>query len=607
VSTSQQQLHQEQSNMIDALQSERAIIKAENEKLREKLKESQKSAIDQAQWQEEISNLQAQLAAELSRKVNLDPAVEEERRIEIARLQSRLAELRGKLIIDPATKVILDPAEDLRRKEDIRRKAQEINDLKAQLAQLAQSATAQEVETQRARIAALEEEIEQLRNGEELSEQRRQLAEYGEKVRSLESEIARLLGVAQENPNGQTTVWVPIDSSSFIHQEKIKAQHVADEKPLKDSIEKLKEGYNKIKGSLIGLSKMNMNSLNELDSRDVTSFVAAYQSAMRIRSVRLPAAAKCKELFEKAIKAYEAFQEDKGNEIAGLTEYTNLQNTYQRISDMVSLPQFTDLMDDFNQRKNDLIKLVKAKALKFTDKGLAPYIKLVDWLEKEFGDFTLTSFVKRYTIPTLQNDKDYNNSPFVLIQQHTALGQEFDNLRFHSRTHFKTKQQIRGLDAENPFQLVRVLAKSDPSTYGWAGENLIDQMEKMYMMHYMQRHWQHLKANFDGDLIESIKGCNLRTEEGKPLLEERAKVILCSLIEEEPLKEGAIALASKAKDLDQLLSPTLSYKYADLWASSKRTTLRKDVMDIYTTYRGLVRTGLILSAKNPKIKEFHDE
>jgi hypothetical protein len=49
------------------------------------------------------------------------------------------------------------------------------------------------------------------------------------------------------------------------------------------------------------------------------------------------------------------------------------------------------------------------------------------------------------------------------------------------------------------------------------------------------------------------------------------------------------------------------YENAEEWQKSSRPTLREDLIEIYTTYRGLTKGAFALHAKNPKIKEFHEE
>ncbi len=100
--------------------------------------------------------------------------------------------------------------------EENEQRIREISTLQAEVTRLSQradpaeyAARVREIQERDVNISTLQAEVERLRNGEEL-------AEYGRQVQRLEMEIAKLLGVAVESQTGQTNVWLPLDSDTFI-------------------------------------------------------------------------------------------------------------------------------------------------------------------------------------------------------------------------------------------------------------------------------------------------------------------------------------------------------------------------------------------------------
>jgi hypothetical protein len=536
----------------------------------------------------EISALQAQLDR---LRGGANPEENEQRVREIATLQAQLDRLR-----DGATP------------EENEQRIREISTLQAEVARLSQradpaeyAARVREIQERDVNISTLQAEVARLRNGEEL-------AEYGRKIKTLEMEIIRLLGMAVESPSGQTPVWLPLDSDVFFHANRLMSQPTVSEQPLKDSMQLLKDEYDRIKGSLTGLSKLNMNTLDELDVNDVTTFDVVVQAAARIKGVRLPLAQECKRLFNNTFGVYNDFREQKKQEIPGLTRYINLQNIYSRIFSKVSLDKFGELMEHFDNATEIFINLVKGKASLLADGEARAYFKLINWLELEYKCFTLSNFIKRYTTAPVQADKDYNNSPFILLWQQTSMGRDFNSLKLATTIHHKTRVVTAGLEEQDPFKIFRQKVKDKPVKYSDISENLIELCENMYMMKYLNARWKHLQTTrFDQDLVRAIRGCNLRNKDSKPLLEEGIKATLCSMLQEDFLQKPAIVHATTAKELDDKLKSSLLYENAEEWQKSSRPTLREDLIEIYTTYRGLTKGAFALHAKNPKIKEFHEE
>jgi hypothetical protein len=330
-------------------------------------------------------------------------------------------------------------------------------------------------------------------------------------------------------------------------------------------------------------------------------------AAARIKGVRLPLAQECKRLFENTLRVYNDFQEQKKQEIPGLTQYINLQNIYSRIFSKVSLDKFEELMECFDNAKENFINLVKERAKLQTGQEARPYFKLINWLELEYKYFTLTNFIKRYNTAPVA-DKDYNNSPYALLWQQTGMGRVFNSFKWVTTKHHTSHQVTLGLEEQDPFKVFRQKVKNKPVKYSDISENLIDLCENMYMMKYLNARWRHLQERrFDQDLAAAIRGCNLRDKDSKPLLEEGIKVTLCSMLREDFLREPAIVHATTAKELDDKLRSSLLYENAEEWQRSSRPTLREDLIEIYTTYRGLTKGAFALHAKNPKIKEFHEE
>ncbi len=536
----------------------------------------------------EISALQAQLDR---LRGGANPEEHEQRVRQIATLQAQLDRLRGGATL-----------------EEHEQRGREISALQAEVARLSQradpaeyAARVREIQERDVDISTLQAEVARLRNGEEL-------AEYGRKIKSLEMEIIRLLGMAVESPSGQTPVWLPLDSDNFFHADRLMSQPTVSEQPLKDSMQLLKDEYDRIKGNLMGLSKLNMKALDELDVNDVTTFDVVVQAAARIKGVRLPLAQECKRLFENTLGVYNDFCEQKKQEIPGLTRYINLQNIYSRIFSKVSLDKFGELMEHFDNATESFINLVKGKASSLTGVEAGAYFKLINWLELEYKCFTLSNFIKRYTTAPVQADKDYNNSPFVLLWQQTGMGRDFNSLKLATTTHHKTGVVTAGLEEQDPFKIFRQKVKDKPVKYSDISENLIELCENMYMMKYLNARWKHLQTTrFDQDLVGAIRGCNLRNKDSKPLLEEGVKATLCSMLQEDFLQKPAIVHATTAKELDDKLRSSLLYENAEEWQKSSRPTLREDLIEIYTTYRGLTKGAFALHAKNPKIKEFHEE
>jgi hypothetical protein len=536
---------------------------------------------------------------QLKKNANSNPEESaEERMRQISTLREELKRLRGGV----------DAEENERKKKEIEDKTKEITALQEEVEKLKLIADPvenerkkKEIEDKTKKITALQEEVEKLRSGEEL-------AEYGRKIKSLEMELIRLLGMATESPPGQTPIWLPLNSDIFFHSDRLKSHPAIPEQPLKDSMQLLKNEYDKIKSSLISITKLNMRALDELDPDDVMTFDVVAQTTTRINSVKSPLVQDCKRLFNNTLGVYKDFQEQKKKEIPGLTQYINLQNVYRKISDKVSLDKFAELMEHFDKAKEIFVNLLKSRASLFTGKEVAPYSKLINWLELEYKDFTLSNFIKRYTTPPGQAEKDYNNSPLVLLWQQTGMGRKFNALGLTTITYHKTHFVTPGLEEVDPFKIFRQEVQNNPLLYSDMSENLINLVENMYMMKYLNVRWKRLQeTRFDQDLVQAIQECNLRNSGSKPLLEESVKNTLCSILQEDFLQSPAIVHATTAKELDDKLRPSLLHENVASWKSSARPTLREELIDIYTTYGGLVRTGFAIHAKNPKIKEFHEE
>ena len=536
---------------------------------------------------------------QLKKNANSNPEESaEERMRQISTLREELKRLRGGV----------DAEENERKKKEIEDKTKEITALQEEVEKLKLIADPvenerkkKEIEDKTKKITALQEEVEKLRSGEEL-------AEYGRKIKSLEMELIRLLGMAIESPPGQTPVWLPLNFDIFFHSDRLKSQPATPEQPLKDSMQLLKNEYDRIKGTLTGLPRLNMKALDELDVRDVTTFDVVAQNMARIDSVKSPLVQDCKRLFNNTLEVYNDFHEQKKQEIPGLTQYINLQNVYRKISDKISLDKFAELMEHFDKAKEIFANLLKNRASLFTGKEVAPYSKLINWLELEYKDFTLSNFIKRYTIAPGKAEKDYHNSPFVLLWQQTGMGQKFIALGLATITHHKTHFVTPGLEEVDPFKIFRQEVQNNPLLYSDISENLINLVENMYMMKYLNVRWKRLQeTRFDQDLVQAIRECNLRNSESKPLLEESVKNTLCSILQEDFLQRPAIVHATTAKELDDKLRTSLLHENVASWKSSARPTLREELIDIYTTYRGLSKGAFALHAKNPKIKEFHEE
>lgn len=235
--------------------------------------------------------------------------------------------------------------------------------------------------------------------------------------------------------------------------------------------------------------------------------------------------------------------------------------------------------------------------------------KLLDWVELEYRDFTRTDFIKRFTSVPERDDPRYNDSGFVLLNQHLGMGNTFDNLGFKTRTNRKTSEITPGLDAQDPFANFLIEIARNPGAYAEINSTLVETVEKMYMMKYMNERWNDLKSGLDEALRMRINRFNVRTTDSKLLLDPAVKKTLVSIIQgkEDFLKKDALVHAANRKDLDELLKPALSYGNLPLWRANDAVDLREQLIDIYTTYGGLVRTGFAIHAKNPKIKEFHEE
>ena len=197
----------------------------------------------------------------------------------------------------------------------------------------------------------------------------------------------------------------------------------------------------------------------------------------------------------------------------------------------------------------------------------------------------------------------------VLLNQHLGMGSTFDNLGLKTRTNRRTGEITPGLDAQDPFANFLIEIDRNPEAYAKINSVLVETVEKMYMMKYMNERWNDLKSGLDEDLKMKINRFNVRTADSKSLLNPTVKKILVSMIQEKEdfLKKGALVHAANRKDLDELLKPALSYGNLPLWRANGAVDLREQLIDIYTTYGGLVRTGFAIHARSTKIKEFHEE
>ncbi|MGI4851250.1 MAG: hypothetical protein ACRYGR_04855 [Janthinobacterium lividum] len=497
------------------------------------------------------------------------------------------------------------------RSEEIETRDREIEEKKSLISELREKideltniddeAKNREIEAKKSRIIDLEAEVSKLRSGEEL-------VEYKQTIDALETQIAKTLGLDTEVTEGQTKVWIPPSSDDWIHNDQLKPQPVVSEGPLKISLRSLKEAYDEIKISLTGLTKLNLSSLEELDVEDVETFKAVKMNAARIRGVRPPAVQECKRLFEEAMRIYDEFLEQKKQEIPGLVEYTNVQNTLDLIFNEIPYDDFTAMMQEFDLRKKNFIEISKNKINNLPDGATKnSCIKILNFLELERNSYTFSNFLTKCTSVPSAEDRNYNNSLFVLINQHASLGKEFQDLEL--KTIIGRNNIKHGLEEENPFKVFGKKFKSRPSDYPDLNENLIDLSEKMYMIKYLNTRWKNLQNTlFSEDLHTAIKNCNLKNVDSKLLIDSDIKKIFHSIMQSDFFEtSSALTNASYLKDLDEKLNPALSYENIKIWQTSTRPSLREDLIEIYTTYKGIINFAIFKNSKNPKIKEFHED
>jgi hypothetical protein len=63
----------------------------------------------------------------------------------------------------------------------------------------------------------------------------------------------------------------------------------------------------------------------------------------------------------------------------------------------------------------------------------------------------------------VQADKDYNNSPFVLLWKQTSMGRDFNSLKLATTIHHKTRVVTAGLEEQDPFKIFRQKVKDKPA------------------------------------------------------------------------------------------------------------------------------------------------
>lgn len=428
-----------------------------------------------------------------------------------------------------------------------------------------------------------------------------------EELRSAGGQIAEFTGTSVETEHGQTPVWTPLDSITFIHTAFLKSQPPVSDQALKEILRDLKRAYDAIRGQPVvnavrGALRLSFTtSMNQLDPEDPSTFENMFvhpQSIINFTTVRAGLDA-LQESFERARDLYARFQVEQQQQIPGLERYAYYQRKLEEITRHVIVDGFMAFMDEFDSKKKEFIR----RTMDFLENHPASrdnpsYYALLDKIAFEMSDKTLGVFNNAFTLSPDQNSSDYHNHPFVLLWQHTAASHFMNELDFYARHNRAGTRVNNPLSERNPFTMLKQTLRAGGLPGSTFSDSDIDVVEKMYIFRRSQRlfstnHWSDEP---------------LRTRIGQEaLLSQNVKNTLSSLLEPDRrfLQRELATHALTLKKLDEELKPVLSYKQTASWAG--REDLRETLSDIYTNYRNMVTIGTTLYKKHPKIREFHEE
>jgi hypothetical protein len=190
----------------------------------------------------------------------------------------------------------------------------------------------------------------------------------------------------------------------------------------------------------------------------------------------------------------------------------------------------------------------------------------------------------------------------------TGTGAYFNDLLITNKKRYnrltqKEEISVPGLENEYQFNILR-------NTYpAWGAE--IEFVEKVFMMRHLIKRWNNHKINFSPSSIAQIKALSLKMAPGsyKPLLPQEAKDQLVKIYEkgDEILDESLSAQCGIVKTLDDYLKPALLSQNRQAWTAGNQLAMREELRELYQVYTGLFKYAKELYAKNPRIKEFHEE
>ena len=293
---------------------------------------------------------------------------------------------------------------------------------------------------------------------------------------------------------------------------------------------------------------------------------------------------------------FEDYKVKVSNKPAGFEEYEKLQTGLEEVSRLVSSTDYEDFVKEFESKKGKFIEHMSA-ALTTVDPSKVPMISsLIDMMQIEDAHLSFSQFLKKYTSRPDTNDKKFTESPYFKLGN-TGLSTPFEALRLKTTTHFRTSVVTPGLEEKDVFKVLR----ANKASYPDIEDKHIDQTEEIYALGYLNKKWKDLALRvFDGNYENVIKDLI-----GATIVPTNLETVLLSLSQPDLFIKPQLTHAQNVKKLDTDLKPALLHAQATKWTGKEKE--RRDIIDVYTTYSGIIKYGNKLNSQNPKIEDFHDK